>query len=156
MRLAEYFNCEFRNLFWCNKIKMRKLKSQSINFEVKKKIFFTLILKTQNLPLKISLVSRKIRFTCLDNENKRTLNLLKSPLFLSLYLSLLLQVSRRKKKFPENPSFFFSIRESEYSEIIDFLLNVEKKMDFFCLENKIMLLHNFFFGNLTMKICFDG
>ena len=156
MRLAEYFNCEFRNLFWCNKIKKRKLKSQSINFEVKKKIFFTLILKTQNLPLKISLVSRKIRFTRLDNENKRTLNLLKSPLFLSLYLSLLLQVSRKKKKFPENPSFFFSIRESEYSEIIDFLLNVEKKMDFFCLENKIMLLHNFFFGNLTLKICFDG
>jgi len=86
---------------------------KNIYNKFKSKLFLNFFLKTQLIPRKICLISKKIKFDALNF-------FIQNPLATTISISLFLQTSRKKSGIIIKIPFFFSIKENEFLKVKNF------------------------------------
>ena len=86
---------------------------KNIYNKFKSKLFLNFFLKTQLIPRKICLISKKIKLDALKF-------FIQNPLATTIYFSLFLQTSRKKSGIIIKIPFFFSIKENEFLKFKNF------------------------------------
>jgi hypothetical protein len=112
---------------------------KNIYNKFKSKLFLNFFLKTQLIPRKICLISKKIKLDALNFFSQ-------NPLTTTIYFSLFLQTSRKKSGIIIKTPFFFSIKENEFLKFKNFFEEKSPKgTKFIFPEFKSIVFSNFLF-----------
>ena len=101
------------NFISTTKALKRLIIMKNIYNKFKSKLFLNFFLKTQLIPRKICLISKKIKLDALKF-------FIQNPLATTIYFSLFLQTSRKKSGIIIKIPFFFSIKENEFLKFKNF------------------------------------